>query len=106
MGEPGTAWEPTRLPPILTGGGLRDRAHKGNCRTKHLREIMAATLNLKLPQSLITHLYRVLRDDLTCAVLPVQTKWQEMVGEPLSPKEWEKVHEDVRRVSPNARFKV
>lgn len=55
---------------------------------------------------LISHIYRALREDLKAPTLPVQARWEEAKGEPLSEREWIKVHEGVKEVNSNPRFKL
>lgn len=54
----------------------------------------------------IMHLYRALQEDLTSTPLPVQSRWEVILGEPLSEKDWIKVHEGVKAANSNVRFKL
>ena len=55
---------------------------------------------------LVSHLYRALREDRPAPLLSVQEKWEALVHDSITKLEWSRVHEGVKTVSTNARFKL
>lgn len=53
----------------------------------------------------VTHLYRALREDKKTGPLKIEDKWQRVCPQEITPRDWEKIHESVRKVSVCNRFK-